>query len=122
MGVQIQRTLSNDFGIELSPTAVYSHPTVTALAAHIRELTQPVEKTAPADASTTPSTAPEEPIAIVGMACRFPRGETIDEFWTTLSTGRDAISHVPSNVGTPTASLIPTRPPLVPSAPIAADS
>ncbi len=96
MGVQIQRTLSNDFGIELSPTAVYSHPTVTALAAHIRELTQPVEKTAPADASTTPSTAPEDPIAIVGMACRFPRGETIDEFWTTLSTGRDAISHVPS--------------------------
>src|SRR5882757_1809234 len=38
-----------------------------------------------------------EPIAIVGLGCRFPRGESPDEFWQTLRDGVDAISEVPSD-------------------------
>ena len=33
-----------------------------------------------------------EPIAIVGMAARFPGCEDLDAFWQLLSEGRDAIS------------------------------
>ena len=36
-----------------------------------------------------------EPIAIVGMGCRFPGASTPDEFWQLLHDGRDAIREVP---------------------------
>ena len=34
---------------------------------------------------------PEDAIAIVGMACRFPDAEDIDSFWQNLTAGRDSI-------------------------------
>jgi acyl transferase domain-containing protein len=36
-----------------------------------------------------------EPIAIVGMACRFPGAESPEAFWQLLLDGRDAITEVP---------------------------
>ena len=39
---------------------------------------------------------PAEPIAIVGIGCRFPGGASHpDEFWELLKTGRDAIVDIP---------------------------
>ena len=41
--------------------------------------------------------AKAEPIAIVGMACRFPGGaNSPQEYWDLLRAGRDAISEVPA--------------------------
>ncbi|MEO8077201.1 MAG: type I polyketide synthase, partial [Acidobacteriota bacterium] len=42
--------------------------------------------------------AAAEPIAIVGMACRFPGGaDSPDEFWSSLVNGVDAIREVPAD-------------------------
>ncbi len=35
---------------------------------------------------------PAEPIAIVGMACRFPGANSLDEFWQLLESGGNAIT------------------------------
>ena len=35
------------------------------------------------------------PIAIVGMACRFPCADNVEAYWRLISEGRDAISEVP---------------------------
>ncbi len=38
-----------------------------------------------------------DPIAIIGMGCRFPGGAASpDEFWTALKEGRDCISEIPA--------------------------
>jgi acyl transferase domain-containing protein/surfactin synthase thioesterase subunit len=36
-----------------------------------------------------------EPIAIIGMACRFPGAKNLEDFWQLLETGTDAITEVP---------------------------
>ncbi len=37
-----------------------------------------------------------EPIAIIGIGCRFPQANNPQEFWSLLSDGRDAIREVPA--------------------------
>src|SRR5262245_60369617 len=36
-----------------------------------------------------------EPIAVIGMACRFPKAPDPDAFWQLLESGSDAITEVP---------------------------
>ncbi|MCY4640538.1 MAG: SDR family NAD(P)-dependent oxidoreductase [Chloroflexi bacterium] len=45
-------------------------------------MTEPEARLLPAD----------EPVAIVGMACRFPGADDIDSFWRLLEDGRSAVS------------------------------
>lgn len=40
---------------------------------------------------------PPEPIAIVGMACRFPGAPGLDEFWQLLRDGRDEPTEIPAD-------------------------
>ncbi len=47
-------------------------------------------------AGADPSLLAAEPIAIIGMACRFPGGaDDPEQFWTLLEQGRDAVTRVP---------------------------
>ncbi|MBU6352327.1 MAG: hypothetical protein KGS73_19520, partial [Chloroflexi bacterium] len=36
-----------------------------------------------------------EPIAVVGMACRFPGADTPEAFWRLLQQGEDRVSEIP---------------------------
>lgn len=38
-----------------------------------------------------------EPIAIIGMSCRFPGADNLSECWRLLSEGRDAVGEVPAD-------------------------
>jgi acyl transferase domain-containing protein len=38
-----------------------------------------------------------EPIAVIGMACRFPGGASPEEFWEFLARGGDAVGEVPQD-------------------------
>ncbi len=46
----------------------------------------------PADGQFPRRDGADEPIAIVGMACRFPGARDLAEFWTLLEQGRNAVS------------------------------
>lgn len=41
--------------------------------------------------------ARDEPIAVIGMSCRFPQADTLSEFWTLLREGRDGTSEIPAD-------------------------
>ena len=79
--------LATWLGRPLSPTLTWEHPTIERLAAFLAE-----------GGDTVPDpfvTAPQEPIAIVGVGLRMPGAGTFDEFRELLLAGRDAIREVP---------------------------
>src|SRR5690554_3758799 len=41
--------------------------------------------------------AKNEPIAIIGMSCRFPGANNVEAYWHLLRTGQDAVRPVPEN-------------------------
>jgi len=81
--------LSAELGRELSPTLVWAHPSVEELARH---LAGTGETHAPALRTARPA---DEPIAIVGVACRFPGAPDWRAFWRMLCDGVDATATVP---------------------------
>ncbi|HEY5834904.1 beta-ketoacyl synthase N-terminal-like domain-containing protein, partial [Streptomyces sp.] len=104
--------LERRLGVPLEPTVVWEHPTAAKLARHlagqsaapgagrpagepVTSLAAPALAVSPAAAERGPAAA--EPIAIIGIGCRFPGGvDGPDSFWRLLSEGRDAVTEVPA--------------------------
>ncbi|MFY1679863.1 type I polyketide synthase [Streptomyces sp. WMMC905] len=94
--VDLRNRLTTATGLHLAVPVAFDHPTPTALARHLRaELLGGRPATAPTDAAPVPL---DEPIAIVGMACRFPGGITSPEdLWRIVDTGTDVVSAFPTD-------------------------
>ena len=103
MAVELRNRLNGALAgaFTLSGTAVLDHPDVESLARHLAgELGMLDEAPVPAPARA-PAVAASEPVAIVGMACRFPGGADLAAFWDHLEAGRDAMVAVPGGQGRP---------------------
>ena len=89
--VQVAKALSEKLGRRVSPTVLWEHTTLAALVAH---LASPGRESTP---TSLDPVAIDEPIAVVGMACRLPGAESLDAFWTLLRDGVHAVREVPSD-------------------------
>ncbi|MDX3234011.1 SDR family NAD(P)-dependent oxidoreductase, partial [Streptomyces sp. ME19-01-6] len=113
--VELRNRINAATGLRLPATAVFDYPHPAALARHAWEQLFGVAGTAdaPSSADLRPI-ATDEPIAVVGMACRFPGGvRSAEEFWELLAQGRDAIAGFPMDRGWDVAArydLDPERP------------
>ncbi|MEU4777237.1 type I polyketide synthase [Micromonospora sp. NPDC023633] len=101
--VDFRTRLNEATGLRLPSTLVFDHPTPADLARHLRETVFGADRAAPAEVAVAAAT--DEPIAIVGMACRYPgdaRGP--EELWRLVAEGVDAIGDFPTDRGwdTPT--------------------
>src|SRR5205085_5643603 len=79
-------------------TLVFDHPSSKAVADHLRSLAEGQATTARALPAARARV--DEPIAIVGMSCRYPGGvRSPDELWRLVASGTDAISAFPDDRG-----------------------
>ncbi|GAA3861560.1 hypothetical protein GCM10022243_29660 [Saccharothrix violaceirubra] len=86
--------LADALGTTLPSGLLFAHPTPAALIAHL-------ERARPAT-TTTAAVDPDDPIAIVGMACRYPGGvSSPEDLWRLVAAGGDVISGFPVDRGWP---------------------
>ncbi|MFC8147750.1 type I polyketide synthase, partial [Streptomyces paradoxus] len=101
MTVELRDALATATGLTLPSGLLFDYPTPAALIAHLTTLLAGPDPAALTEdrPAGTPDTA-HEPIAIVGMACRYPGGVTSpEELWNLVADGRDAITGFPGDRG-----------------------
>lgn len=107
--VELRNRLAAATGVGLPATLVFDYPTPAALAAYLTEEPDEPETAEVPPAGHAPA-GTDEPVAIVGMACRFPAGiRSPEQLWRFLLDGGTAsASSPPTGVGTWTPSSTPT--------------
>lgn len=81
---RFQNLLAKELGHDIPIAQIFQHPTPSALADHL----QGRKKNRKAASLNEQQNGP---IAIIGMACRFPGAPDIDSYWDLIRSGREAI-------------------------------
>ncbi|WP_438453423.1 beta-ketoacyl synthase N-terminal-like domain-containing protein, partial [Streptomyces asiaticus] len=100
--VELRNRLNTATGLRLPATLVFDYPSPLALARHLRDelLGRSGEVVADPGRRVSVAASPDEPIAIVGMSCRFPGGvKSPEDLWRLLARGGDAIAAFPDDRG-----------------------
>jgi acyl transferase domain-containing protein/NADPH:quinone reductase-like Zn-dependent oxidoreductase/acyl-coenzyme A synthetase/AMP-(fatty) acid ligase/acyl carrier protein len=95
--VELRNRLGQATGVRLPSTVVFDYPSPMALAEFVRERSEGGERTARSPIRLADASG--EPIAIVGMSCRYPRAGSPAELWRLLAAGGDGISPFPDDRG-----------------------
>ncbi len=96
--VELRNRLNTATGLRLPATLVFDYPTATAVAAFLlRELSG---RQLGVVTSVAPTSALDEPLAIIGMSCRYPGGvSSPEELWELIASGGDGIGAFPTDRG-----------------------
>ncbi|MFI9756613.1 SDR family NAD(P)-dependent oxidoreductase [Streptomyces sp. NPDC051963] len=101
--VELRNRLREATGLKLPPTLVFDYPSPLVLARHLREEFGEVaapEPQAPTAGAVAVAADFDEPLAVVGIACRYPGGVTSpEELWQLVVDGVDAVSDFPDDRG-----------------------
>ncbi|GHH30385.1 polyketide synthase [Streptomyces rubradiris] len=112
--VELRNRLTAAAAVKLPATLIFDYPTPRQLAGHLIEKVQGSATGAAAPALHAPGhtlPASDDPVVIVGMACRLPGGITTPaEFWDLVAEGRDGMSPLPADRGWETDRLLGTDP------------
>ncbi|MFF4354991.1 beta-ketoacyl synthase N-terminal-like domain-containing protein, partial [Streptomyces sp. NPDC001530] len=107
--MEFRTQLSAAIGVRLPATLIFDYPTPEALAEYLA-----AEMSGAADGSrelVAATARHDEPLAIVGMACRYPGGVTSPEdLWRLVADGADAVSGFPTDRGWDVDSLYDPEP------------
>ncbi|MGW1056154.1 SDR family NAD(P)-dependent oxidoreductase [Streptomyces sp. NPDC002521] len=97
MGVEFRNRLKEATGIPLPATLVFDHPTARAIVEYVAGL---LGDARPETAVVTRDRADDEPIAIIGMACRYPGGiSSPEDLWQVVAEGRETLAGFPTDRG-----------------------
>ncbi|MER5556437.1 type I polyketide synthase [Streptomyces sp. NPDC002793] len=104
LAIRLRDLLATETELDLPATLMFDHPTPQAVADFLREELVGGREDVPVARRATG----DDPIAIVGMACRYPGGvSTADALWTLVRTGTDGITAFPADRAWDTSALAP---------------
>ncbi|WP_157091145.1 acyl carrier protein, partial [Nocardiopsis listeri] len=107
--VELRNRLNTATGLRLPATLVFDYPTPEVLVRHLLvQLVgeEEVRTDAHHNADAVAPMGADEPIAIVGLGCRYPGGVTgADGLWDLLAAGKDAVGDFPTDRGWDLESL-----------------
>nr|WP_309505468.1 polyketide synthase [Streptomyces phytophilus] len=95
--VTLRDRLADATGLDLPSSVLFDHPTPERLAAHLH-----ARLTGAEDGVATTATAvdADDPVVVVGMACRYPGGVgSPGELWEMVWSGREGVSEFPVDRG-----------------------
>jgi acyl transferase domain-containing protein/NAD(P)-dependent dehydrogenase (short-subunit alcohol dehydrogenase family)/acyl carrier protein/SAM-dependent methyltransferase len=97
-GLQVLDAINRAFGLELQVQTMYDHSSVRDLARHLatRSLTITAEE-APKPEPVAAPASKDAPVAIVGLAGRFPGAADVHQLQRNLWAGVDAVREVPAD-------------------------
>lgn len=93
MLLKLQNKIKNELTLELTLAELMQYTTINAMAKYITNGAD--NKLVSKSKDNTTETSND--IAIVGMSCRFPGADSIDEFWMNLLNGKDLVSTFENN-------------------------
>ncbi|MEU2833554.1 SDR family NAD(P)-dependent oxidoreductase [Streptomyces lavendulae] len=99
---ELRNHLNRATGLRLPATLAFDHPNADSVTDHLLTLLGTAEAASDAAVRGTDLRSPvdDDPIAIVGMACRYPGGVTSpEELWQLLMDGGDTVSDLPADRG-----------------------
>ncbi|EXU61557.1 polyketide synthase, partial [Streptomyces sp. PRh5] len=97
--VEFRNRLMAETGLVLPATLVFDYPSAAVLADHLRAEVLGTQGDV-AVPSVVVDRVDDDPIAIVGMSCRFPGGvRSPEELWDLVAAGTDAITDFPFDRG-----------------------
>jgi polyketide synthase 12 len=106
--VELRNRLTAATGLRLPATMAFDYPSPAALGRYLLGRVVPTDASAPVTA-TVPVTrrgADGDPVAVVGIGCRFPGGAaSAEELWELVAAGRDALGEYPADRGWDTEGL-----------------
>ncbi|MCC6498806.1 MAG: amino acid adenylation domain-containing protein [Anaerolineales bacterium] len=89
--VSLTGDLESFLNRKLSPTLAWDYPTIESLSNFLANDSQPAKISTPQPIFNNVN----EPIAILGLSCRFPQADSPQAFWELLRNGVDAVTEVP---------------------------
>ncbi len=92
LAVQVLEALMRSTGRDIGVAAIFAHPTPAGLARLLDEPGRVASEPPRLSIDRRDSANAHEPIALIGMAGRFPGASTIEAFWSNLMEGRDSIT------------------------------
>ncbi|MCK1798656.1 SDR family NAD(P)-dependent oxidoreductase, partial [Streptomyces sp. XM4193] len=96
--VELRNRLTTVTGLRLTATLVFDYPTPHGLAEHL--VAELLDEHGESGAPLVAADVADDPVVIVGMACRMPGGvDTPDALWQMLADGEDRITGFPTDRG-----------------------